>query len=1031
MRFPLVVCVFVCFAVMTIPSFGQSPNGNINGLVADATNAAVADADIVAVNDVTGVQYTTKTNTEGMYVLPNLPPGPYRVQVSKIGFKTLIKPDITLNVQDALSINFTLLVGAFHEIVTVQGGAPLLNSESAAVSTVIDQNFVENLPLNGRSFNTLMQLTPGVVTAPATVASPGQFSIAGQRTDANNFTVDGISVNFGVASTVQSSQSGTGTAQAFSVLGGTSSLVSVDALEEFRIETSSFAPEFGQSPGGQVLLTTRSGTNAPHGGLYEYFRNDALDAEDWFADNTGAPKAPERHNDFGGSFGGPILKDRTFFFLSYEGARLRLPQTELEEVPSAYARSSASTAVAPFLNAYPEPANAAVVPGVYLSPFTGAFSNLATLDAGSVRLDHTVNQRFSIFARYNNAPSQTIDRVNSLSELETTEVNTQTATLGVNTLFNDSISNMFRGNYSSQTASSASTLDSFGGASPPQASVLLGGLPAQNNLAYFFPTGLAYYSRGPIAKNRSRQADFNDALSLAVGTHLLKFGGDHRAIYLNVTPPNYTAELLASSIQGFLASQSMLLVGLLDLPAAIVSRASSVYAQDTWKLNRRMTLTYGLRWEIDPAPSGRDRTHLAAWENVANPASLSLAPFGTPLWNTGYGNVAPRVGLAYGLSEKGDLVLRAGWGIYYDLGLGSSANTAAQYPNSNTSLNFGVPVPLGNIAPLLPGPPSSSPPYPSLLYAYSPNLTLPRSYQWNVALDKSFAGHQAVSASYVGQAGRSLLRQQNLYQPNSNFSGEFFLTQNGAKSNYDALQLQYRRPFSSHLQVLANYTWSHSLDNASDDVAIFLPNSVVNLSEAKDYASSNFDVRHSMSAALVYDVPATPSWRPLLLLTSHWSLSTVILARSGFPFNAALLFESADPGGYALTRPDQVPGQPLWIHQHGAPGGRMLNPSAFAIPMPIRQGTEGRNNIEGFGLTQADLSLLRKFPLTDRVSLQFRADAFNVLNHPNFTNPDGYIELGQFGLQSTQMANQGLGGLNPLFQSGGPRSLQLSLRLAF
>src|SRR5579862_7155869 len=186
MRFPLVVCVFVCFAVMTVPSFGQSPNGNINGLVSDPTNAAVAAADIVAVNDVTGIQYTAKTNNEGIYVLPNLPPGPYRVQVSKIGFKTLIKPDITLNVQDSLSLNFTLLVGAFHEIVTVQGGAPLVNTESPAVSTVIDQTYVKNMPLNGRSFQDLILLTPGVVTqspqnSNSALGQTGEFSVNGQR----------------------------------------------------------------------------------------------------------------------------------------------------------------------------------------------------------------------------------------------------------------------------------------------------------------------------------------------------------------------------------------------------------------------------------------------------------------------------------------------------------------------------------------------------------------------------------------------------------------------------------------------------------------------------------------------------------------------------------------------------------------------------------------------------------------------------------------------------------------------------------
>src|SRR6202161_3804578 len=267
----------------------QSPNGIINGLVIDPSGSVIAGAEIRVVNDATSVQYTGKTNGEGIYVVTNLPPGSYRLQVSKIGFKTLIKPDIILNVQDSLAINFTLPVGAVSEIVTVTGGAPLMNTVSGSVSTVIDRNFVQSLPLNGRSFNTLLQLTPGVVIAPVPPngSSPGQFSIAGQRTDANNFTVDGVSANFGVSSTLSPGGSGTGTAQAFSALGGTSSLVSVEALQEFRIETSSFAPEFGRSPGGQVMLTTRSGTNDFHGAVYEYFRNNVLAANDWFANAAG------------------------------------------------------------------------------------------------------------------------------------------------------------------------------------------------------------------------------------------------------------------------------------------------------------------------------------------------------------------------------------------------------------------------------------------------------------------------------------------------------------------------------------------------------------------------------------------------------------------------------------------------------------------------------------------------------------------------------------------------------------------------
>ena len=353
MRFPLITLPLTCFVLFVLAAVGQSPDGNINGLVLDPTNRVIAGAEIIAVNDLTNVQFTTKTNDEGVYVIPNLPPGSYRLQVSKVGFKTIIKPDIVLNVQDALSINFTLPIGALLETVTVQGGGPLVNTVGASVSTVIDQNFVAALPLNGRSFNTLLQLTPGVVLPPAVDSSSGQFSVAGQRTDANNFTVDGVSANFGVPPVTTISEAGTGGAQAFSVLGGTSSLVSVEALQEFRVETSSFAPQFGRSPGGQVILVTRSGTHNFHGGIYEYFRNDVLDANDWFANNTGQPRAPERHNDFGGFLGGPLWRNRTFFFLSYEGARLRVPQTRSIEVPSVYARTLAPPALAPYLAAYP------------------------------------------------------------------------------------------------------------------------------------------------------------------------------------------------------------------------------------------------------------------------------------------------------------------------------------------------------------------------------------------------------------------------------------------------------------------------------------------------------------------------------------------------------------------------------------------------------------------------------------------------------------------------------------------------------
>jgi hypothetical protein len=1024
---PIIVVIFITLFFIRA-AHAQSPDGTISGTVFDPLGKLIAGAEVTVVNDATRVQNYTKTNSDGLYVLANLPPGSYRLQIAKPGFKTLIKPDITLNVQDALAINFTLPIGAVSETVTVQGGAPLINTEGAAVSTVIDRNFVESLPLNGRSFNTLLQLTPGVVIAPSFAISSGQFSIGGQRTDANSFSVDGVSANFGVAASGTLGQSGTGTAQAFSALGGTSSLVSVEALQEFRVETSSFAPEFGRSPGGQVIMTTRAGTNDFHGGGYEYFRNNVLDANDWFANAAGEPRAPERHNDFGAFLGGRILRNKTFFFLSYEGARLRLPQTSVIEVPSAYARAQAPTTLAPFLNAYPQPNGTPTSPTAYTAPFTGTFSNAATLNAGSIRVDHTFNDRFSIFGRFNDAPSQTTDRVYSVNTMQFTDVNTKTGTLGLSMLLGNQLSNTLRGNYSTQESNVRFASDSFGGAVPLDSSLLLGTLPSAQSLLEFQTSDTSLLLSGPLARGRTRQLNFVDDLSYVVGTHQLKFGADYRAIFLDVNDPQYVISFGALSTQSLITSGVGSLYAARALPANILTQSFSLYGQDIWKATPKLTLTYGLRWEVNPAPSARGTTTLAAWENVSNPSDLSLAPAGTPLWGTTFGNIAPRVGVAYNARQSGDLVLRAGWGIFYDQGVGQAASIATNFPNSFAQHINGVPVPITNPDQYL-LPVSPNPPYPDGIYAFTPNLKLPRSYQWNVAIEKSFEGKQAVSVTYVGQKGINLLRQEALYQPNSNFIGDFLLTQNNAHSNYDALQLQYRRPLSARIQALLNYTWSHSLDNASSDVVVGLSNTVI--SAASDYASSDFDVRQSFSGAVVFSLPAASIWKPVNLITRDWSLDTVIVARSGLPFNAIVLGNSPDPNGFAATRPDIVEGQALWMTNPEAPGGKSLNPNAFLVPSTVRQGTEGRNDIPGFGLTQVDVSVVRKFPVTERLNLEFRTDAFNLLNHPNFTNPPGYVQFGSFGLQSQQMLNAGLGGLNPLFQEGGPRSLQLSLRLSF
>src|SRR5882762_924413 len=410
---------------LTLPILGQSPTATVNGLVRDPSGAVVPGAEVQLINEQTNTRYPARTNREGIYSVPNLPPGTYRIQVSKVGFKTIIKPDIILNVLDARAINFDLPVGAASETVTVDGGAAMIDPEAFSVSTVVDRQFAENLPMNGRSFQTLIELTPGVVLTANNGFDTGQFSVNGQRAASNYWTVDGVGANIGIGVN-PAGYAGNGlggTLGSFGALGGTNSLVSVDAMQEFRVKTSTYAPEFGRTPGGQIAISTRSGANQFHGSAFDYFRNDALDANNWFNTSVAPalPKAQERQNDFGGTLSGPILKDKTFFFFSYEGLRLRLPQSSFTDVPDdssvaggLSSRENAKIEVQPFLNAFPLPNGAEQLDfngnasGAAL--FNASYSNPASLDAYSLRLDHNVTDKLTLFGRYNYSPSKVSQR---------------------------------------------------------------------------------------------------------------------------------------------------------------------------------------------------------------------------------------------------------------------------------------------------------------------------------------------------------------------------------------------------------------------------------------------------------------------------------------------------------------------------------------------------------------------------------------------------------------------------------------------
>lgn len=381
----LIILLLYGFSLSISLLNAQSTNATLSGGVTDPAGTFIVGAEIDIANDTTGVVYSAKTNSSGIYYLSVLPPGQYHVQVSKIGFKTLIKPDVVLNVQSALSLNFSLPVGATSESITVDAVSPSINTNDASVSTVIDRQFVENMPLNGRSLQSLISLSPGVVQVPIPYGSApgfsGEFSVNGQRTESNYYTVDGVSANVGVGGSGIATGGASGSIPAQTALGTTQNLASIDALQEFRINTSTYSAEYGRSPGAQIALQTRAGANILHGTVFNYFRNDALDSNNWFNDHTNpaTKKTAERQNDFGGTIGGPIAipyvydgKNRSFFFYSYEGLRLRVPTPSVTvQVPDTTLRSNTPAALQSIVNAFPIP-NGQAVSGISgLAYFTG------------------------------------------------------------------------------------------------------------------------------------------------------------------------------------------------------------------------------------------------------------------------------------------------------------------------------------------------------------------------------------------------------------------------------------------------------------------------------------------------------------------------------------------------------------------------------------------------------------------------------------------------------------------------------------
>jgi len=1067
-------CFFTWLLLSLIANFtwAQSETATVSGQVVDPSGLNVTGVQVKLVDIDRDNSTSMTTNNTGLYMFPSVKPGRYRMEITAAGFKVVNVTGLIVNVQDHVEQNFKLAVGSISESVTVEGGSPLIDTQSATVSTVIDGNFTENLPLNGRSFQALINLTPGVVVVVGNSSDSGQFTVNGQRAASNYWTVDGVSANVG-ASTFFGGNGAGGVAASFSAQGGTNSLVSVDALQEFRIQTSTYAPEFGRTPGGQVSIVTRSGTNQLHSTGFDYIRNGDLDANNWFADANGLSKPEERQNDFGGTLSGPIVRDRTFFFFSYEGLRLQLPETSLTTVPDLSARTNALPMLQPYLNAFPLPNGTDdLVTGI--AQFNASYSNPATLDAYSLRLDHRVN-KLTLFGRYNYSPSETVQRgaggVYSLSTLALSRITVQTATVGGAWTISPVLVNEARFNYSTTQASSSYGLDSFGDAVPLASPPFPSGFNAGNGL---FTLGILTLTNGqyPVGQislgqnidNLQRQINVVDNFSAQVGSHTLKFGGDFRRLWPSFAPDSYFQAAYFNDVPS--AEEGNLSFTILSSGQAstLLFRNLGLFAQDTWRILPRLTVTYGVRWDVDFVPQSLSGSTLAAVTgfDLNNLSSLALAPPGTPPYSTTYGNLAPRFGFAYQVprGQNWQTVLRAGFGIFYDLATSEAGNAiGAYYPFGAQIFGIGGAFPLSAASATPPPITPASLSEGGVLYSFDPRLQLPYTLEWNTAIEQSLGKEQTLSVSYIGSAGRRLLQSAFVSSPNPNFSNVQLVT-NAAISDYDALQLQFERRLSRGLQVLASYSWSHSTDTASAGSVGVFSNALASSAFGSNRGPSDFDIRIAFSAALTYQIPAAKTNALAKAILGGWSTQNSVLARSALPVNVVDgNFIQFNNGFNVAVRPDLVPGLPLYLYgeQCGSvfqslgqlgprapcPGGRGFNPAAFVDPPvdpntgnPLRQGDLGRNSLRGFGAFQWDFAVHRDFPIYESIHLQFRAEMFNLLNHPNFGPPNAELGVGAFGLSSQTLGqylggNVGGGGFSSLYQVGGPRSIQTALKLFF
>jgi hypothetical protein len=1015
--------LIVILSVATLAGNAQVDLAALNGTVTDSAGRVLPRAHVTAAMPETGLRRETETSNSGTFEIPQLPVGAYTVTISAPGFSTQSFDQVVLTVSRTRTLDARLRVAGAEEHFTVSASSALLDRNTSAVTGLIEREQADELPLNGRDWSALTAYVPGAIDTGG--GNQRSVRFAGRGLDDSNFTYDGVDATNVVNQTQRA---------------WVRLAIPLDAIQEFRVDTLTSTAEEGATGGAQLAVSSIAGTNTLHGRVFEYLRNDVFDAPLPLWASNGETQQPLRLNQFGGSLTGPIRRDKTFFFVASEVYRQNWGYPVSGDIPSAALIASVPTSspVYPLLAAFPTASSKAIVTGTgdpNIDLLTCACEQVVNEGSGMVRLDHRFSSKTTSFMRFNYDRSVNTQPASAaatdLQQRVSTPVN---GTISALHIFNPNLVNEAAFGFNRATSN---TYNLGANGTPYEVVISTGPGPGFVTQNYNYSSIYAGNTFSGI-----------DNLTWVHGRQTLKFGVEVRHVQLNQESGEH-GKVTFSTIENLAANvvKSASLSGALPVNH-LRKNDTFAYVQDEFKLRQNLTLNLGARYTVFQIFSEEDGK--ANPFDFATCGSAGFCGIGASFGDQNYGDLDPRLGIAWSPDASRKTVVRAGFGMYHEDGQLDDQNLPAknEVPSysvkRSSSLNLTYPV-----TQFFSGPGTLSP------NAEQRNRKDSYVEQWSFSVQRELPANFVGTLSYLGSHGVHLLDTNvvNLIDPATGetqypaFAPAIGWRGSIGGSSYNGLSLSLRRPFSRGLLVSANYMYSHEIDNGSNgsgDGDEIDPQNPLCL--ACDWASGAWDARHVFNANAVYQLPFGAG-KPMLnqrgivnTLVGGWELTTAALARTGFPVNVLLpsSYVAAD-GASGTERPDLIPGVSL-TPPGGKTQGHWINPAAFAYPQG-EFGTAPRNLLAGPGTWQIDLGTAKTFPLAERLQMQFRAEFYNVLNHPQLGQPLATCDLtapGQAGCQSgfgsiNSPINLNTAIVSPITPvgSGTPREMQFAVRLQF